>query len=217
MKQLKSKAWNNHSDMRWLDMAWTWEASITHWGHFSFTNIHISNLVKLTLAYDRAKPVTWPQTWHGKTPENPWSPQMWSVLSWLWRAELGSDSLCPRHTSPHWTADITSKHMGFQAAIPTMPGTQCWVSVVLGWTPHPDTWQTMLSWLCRNTGGFDVVHYCCDWLCGYRNVANLYLHLVVKTLLAFWWSLMDGQMFGSGIWRQMQYLSSIFYQVYRRT
>lgn len=27
--------------------------------------------------------------------------------------------------------------MGFQAAISTMPGTQCWVSVVLGWTPHP--------------------------------------------------------------------------------
>lgn len=125
-------------------------------------------------------------------------------------AELGSDSLCPRHTSPHWTADITSKHMGFQAAIPTMPGTQCWVSVVLGWTPHPDTWQTMLSRLCRNTGEFDVVHYCCDWLCGYRNVANLYLHLVVKTLLAFLWSLMDGQMFGSGIWRQIQYLSSFF-------
>lgn len=121
---------------------------------YKHQHIHIFKLVKITLAYEWVKPVTRPLTWRGKTPENPQSPILWSVLSWLWRAELGSDSLCPRHTSPHSTADITSKHMGFQAAIPTMLGTQCWVSVVLGWTPHPDTWQTMLSWLYRNTGGF---------------------------------------------------------------
>ena len=60
-------------------------------------------------------------------------------------AELGSDSSCTSHTSPHMTVDITSKHMGSQAAISTMLGTQCWVSVVLGWTPHPDTWPAVLS------------------------------------------------------------------------
>lgn len=39
-------------------------------------------------------------------------------------------------------ADITGEHMRFHAAISTMLGTQCWVSVALGWTPRPDTWHT---------------------------------------------------------------------------
>lgn len=34
--------------------------------------------------------------------------------------------------------------------------------------------------------GFDVAHDCCDWLCGYRNVASLYLHSAhVTFLIAF--------------------------------
>lgn len=46
-----------------------------------------------------------------------------------------------------------------------MLGTQCWVSVVLGWTPHPDTWQATVCCPDRTDTleGFDV-HYCCDSL-----------------------------------------------------
>lgn len=50
---------------------------------------------------------------------------------------------------------------GVSAAISTMPGTQRWVSVVLGWTPHPD--------ICcpghrHRQGRVDCGHYCCDWI-----------------------------------------------------
>lgn len=40
--------------------------------------------------------------------------------------------------------------------------------------------------------GFDVVHDCCDWLCGYRNVASLYLHSAHVTFLFAFALVIDG-------------------------
>lgn len=182
-------------------MALTWEAPLTCWGHFSFTNTNTCT----ALTYWRCTGIgvsewvseTWP-TRHGKTLENPLSPELWSVLSWLWGPEVGSDSWCSRHTSPHATADITSEHMGFQAAISTMLGTQCWVSVVLGWTPHPDTWQAMLSGPYRCMGGFfkfftTVVTDSLD-----TGMLLTYIYTLELRSFCFFLSLFD-----SGLWRQM--------------
>lgn len=70
----------------------------------------------------------------------------WSAFLWLWRSETGSGRSA---------ADTTQgKHTEFPAAMSTMLGTWWGVSVVSGWTPHPDTWQTVLSRLCRNRAGF---------------------------------------------------------------
>lgn len=77
------------------------------------------------------------------------SPLTYGVLVTL-KERDGIRRLGCRHNTTQHTANTRQ----FPAAMSTMLGTRCGVSVVSGWTPHPDTWQTVLSRLCRNTAGF---------------------------------------------------------------
>lgn len=136
-------------------MALTWEAPLTCWGHFSPqtpTCTHSSDLVKITLAYEWTKSschTTSSMT--SKTPETLLSPKLWCSIVQTLEGWTGMRLFMSQtHQSTHSCRHNT----WFQVAISTTLGTRCWVSVVLGWTPHPDTWQAMLPWPCRHTGRF---------------------------------------------------------------